>query len=182
MHSLSSWLLQFFVWCLASNIDRGVFGQSLPTLPNNACSLDTVYNSIKTGKVVEYILDVRYRDCPSNKGNQPCGIIVNNVTMPGSKVDGMRTNLITVNDMTPGPVLTATLGDTVRVTVNNYLAEPTTLHFHGITQFRTPYMDGDPYVSNCPILLGQSFTYEFIAHPAGTTFVSSIISLPFGMF
>lgn len=42
-----------------------------------------------------------------------------------------------------------------------------------MTQFRTPFMDGDEMISNCPIAAGHSHVYEFIAHPAGTTFYHS---------
>ena len=51
----------------------------------------------------------------------------------------------------------------------NHLGEPTTIHFHGVTQFRTPFMDGNRMISNYPIAAGPSHVYEFVAHPAGTT-------------
>jgi laccase len=56
------------------------------------------------------------------------------------------TDAIVINDEIPGPEIRAKLGDTIRVNVMNLLHEPTTMHFHGITQFRTPFMDGDEMV------------------------------------
>jgi FtsP/CotA-like multicopper oxidase with cupredoxin domain len=159
---------------LAFATARIVAAQNLPSLPNNLCSLDKVYDSIKTNNVVEVTLQVRYKDCPSNKGNKPCSASNTQGYSPGPKLNGVETtNSILVNNEIPGPEIRAKLGDTVRVTVLNYLGEPSTMHFHGITQFRTPFMDGDEMVSNCPIPPGKTYTYEFIAHPAGTTFYHS---------
>ncbi len=70
------------------------------------------------------------------------------------------------NGQVPGPELRVTEGDTVRVTVTNDLAEPTTIHWHGV-EVPAP-MDGVPRLSQEPIPPGGSFTYEFIATPAGT--------------
>jgi hypothetical protein len=149
-------------------------GQTLPTLSNNLCDYDTIYDSIRTGNVVEVNLQVRYRNCPANLYNKPCRASNPQGFAEGPLLNGVLSdNTIVVNDAIPGPEIRANLGDTVRVNVVNYLGEPTTMHFHGMTQFRTPYMDGDDMVTNCPIPAGYSHTYEFVAHPAGTTFYHS---------
>ena len=148
--------------------------QDLPALPNEMCDYDTVYEKIKTGNVIEVNLTVKYRNCPANRDNKPCRAENHQGFAPGPLLDGVQTdNSIVVNDEIPGPEIRAKLGDTIRVNVFNLLGEPTTMHFHGITQFRTPFMDGDEMISNCPIASGASHTYEFIAHPAGTTFYHS---------
>jgi len=147
--------------------------QDLPQLRDNICDLDTIYNGIRTGNVVETTLDIRRRDCPSNRGNQPCAVDNFQGDAPGPILDGVRAPVYTINDSSPAPTIRANLGDTIRVTVRNFIGEPTTMHFHGMTQFRTPYADGDEMVSNCPIQFGQTYTYEFIAHPAGSTFYHS---------
>lgn len=50
----------------------------------------------------------------------------------------------------------------VRVRVNNLMANlSTTIHWHGIDQKETTWMDGVVGVSQCGIPPGQSFTYEF---------------------
>ncbi|CAB0032828.1 unnamed protein product [Trichogramma brassicae] len=55
------------------------------------------------------------------------------------------------------------------------LSESTTIHWHGFKQRGTPYMDGVPFVSQCPILPGQTFQYIFNATEAGTYFWHSHI-------
>ena len=66
----------------------------------------------------------------------------------------------------PGPLLRVTEGDTVRAVFRNNLAESTGIHFHG--QSLPNAMDGVPHVTQDPIEPGQSWTYEFVAKPAGS--------------
>ena len=57
----------------------------------------------------------------------------------------------------------------VVVHVDNQLVyETTTIHWHGIHMKNTPWMDGVAYVTQCPILPRQKFTYRFKAEPHGT--------------
>src|SRR6266851_7668102 len=80
---------------------------------------------------------------------------------PGKVVDAYA-----YNGQVPGPELRVIEGDTVRVTVKNELSEPTTVHWHGVD---VPVaMDGVPDTSGPPIAPGGTFTYEFVATPAGT--------------
>lgn len=46
--------------------------------------------------------------------------------------------------------------------------ENAAVHWHGIHQVGTPFYDGVPFITQCPILPGQKFKYEFVASPAGT--------------
>src|SRR2546428_12727443 len=48
----------------------------------------------------------------------------------------------------------------------NELDEPTTVHWHGVDV--PAAMDGVPDTSGPPIAPGGTFTYEFVATPAGT--------------
>ena len=66
----------------------------------------------------------------------------------------------TYNGTVPGPVLRATEGDIFRVNFNNHGTHPHTIHFHGI---HPAGMDG-VFETVAP---GNSFTYEFEAHPYG---------------
>jgi len=66
----------------------------------------------------------------------------------------------TFNRTVPGPVLRATEGDQVRITLVNKGTLPHTIHFHGI---HPSSMDGVFEL----VAPGQSFTYEFIARPFG---------------
>lgn len=83
--------------------------------------------------------------------------------------DGVTQTLITVNDQFPGPMIEANWGDWIEVTVKNNRSEGTSLHWHGFLQTGTPYMDGTPGISQCPIAPGSSFTYRFRAELYGTS-------------
>lgn len=72
----------------------------------------------------------------------------------------------TYNGMVPGPLIRVTDGDKVRILVKNNLSEPTTIHWHGVQVPNN--MDGIPDETQKPIQPGETFTYEFVAKPAGT--------------
>ncbi|KAL3853447.1 hypothetical protein ACJMK2_016983 [Sinanodonta woodiana] len=79
-----------------------------------------------------------------------------------------------VNGKMPGPAILVYEGQYIVVHVtNNLINEALTIHWHGITQKETPWMDGVPFVTQCPILPGQTFTYRFKAEPSGTHFYHS---------
>ncbi|KAF1941693.1 laccase-2 precursor [Clathrospora elynae] len=83
--------------------------------------------------------------------------------------DGYSRPVIGVNGQWPIPIIEANVGDTVSVTVHNNLGnETTSLHFHGMFQTGTQASDGTTSVTQCPIQPGDSFTYTFVANPAGT--------------
>lgn len=98
--------------------------------------------------------------------------------------DGRRFSGYLINDQFPGPEIRVREGDKVRITVNNRLDQPTTLHWHGIN-VPSP-MDGVPGISEDPIQPGKSFTYEFIAGPSGTRWYHSHVfemeQIPNGLF
>jgi FtsP/CotA-like multicopper oxidase with cupredoxin domain len=72
------------------------------------------------------------------------------------------------NGTAPGPVLRARQGDRLRARLENRLAEPTTVHWHGV---RVPNaMDGVPVITQPPIEAGGSFLYDFELPDAGTFF------------
>ncbi|XP_058055830.1 uncharacterized protein LOC131207238 [Anopheles bellator] len=85
--------------------------------------------------------------------------------------DGVRRNVAVVNRMMPGPAIDVCENDLIVVDVENHLmGESTTIHWHGLHQRRTPYMDGVPHVSQCPISPGTTFRYTFRADNPGTHF------------
>ncbi|XP_025992935.1 laccase-1 isoform X1 [Solenopsis invicta] len=85
--------------------------------------------------------------------------------------DGMKRSLMIVNRQLPGPPIEVCQGDRIIVDMINLLhAESTTMHWHGQHHLTTPYMDGVPYVSQCPIHPGATFRYNYIATEAGTHF------------
>lgn len=85
-----------------------------------------------------------------------------NITHGRGAPDGFEKTMIFINGQSPGPLIEANSGDTIRVYVNNMMANTsTTLHWHGIDQRNTTWMDGVYAVSQCGIPPGESFTYEF---------------------
>jgi FtsP/CotA-like multicopper oxidase with cupredoxin domain len=77
-----------------------------------------------------------------------------------------RTVVWTYNGTLPGPVLRVRQGTPFRATVENGLAENTTVHWHGIRLPNT--MDGVPGLTQPPIAPGERFEYDFTPRDAGT--------------
>ncbi|GBP81797.1 Laccase-1 [Eumeta japonica] len=85
--------------------------------------------------------------------------------------DGTNRAVTVVNRKMPGPSVEVCQHDRVIVDVENSLmTEGTTVHWHGQHQRGTPYMDGTPYITQCPILPETTFRYQFNATQAGTHF------------
>ncbi|GKZ26428.1 hypothetical protein AbraIFM66951_004932 [Aspergillus brasiliensis] len=86
--------------------------------------------------------------------------------------DGYNKSGLLINGQFPGPMIEANWGDMIEVTVQNEIYsvdEGLTLHWHGLTQKKTPWEDGVPGVTQCPIVPGSSFTYRFQADQYGTS-------------
>jgi FtsP/CotA-like multicopper oxidase with cupredoxin domain len=75
--------------------------------------------------------------------------------------DGFTRNMFLVNGQYPGPKIEVNHKDVIKVNVRNNLREPTSLHWHGMLQTGTPWMDGVPGMTGCPIPPDSSYTYEF---------------------
>jgi len=78
--------------------------------------------------------------------------------------------MIMTNGTFPGPPLKMKVGQTVEFLVHNELPDPTTIHFHGITQQGTPWSDGVPGLSQRSIAPGSSFLYKWTADESGVYF------------
>ncbi|XP_014284391.1 uncharacterized protein [Halyomorpha halys] len=88
--------------------------------------------------------------------------------------DGYERPFISVNRQMPGPSIQVCQGDRVIVDVVNQMPDETTsIHWHGINQNGSQYCDGVPYVTQCPILPGTTFRYDFRARRAGTYYYHS---------
>jgi FtsP/CotA-like multicopper oxidase with cupredoxin domain len=72
------------------------------------------------------------------------------------------------NEATPGPVIRARRGDTVKVRLINGLDEPTAIHWHGV-RLRNA-MDGAPPLTQPAVAPGETFDYSFVVPDAGTFF------------
>ena len=93
--------------------------------------------------------------------------------------DGYNKSVILVNNQFPGPLLEANWGDTIQVTMTNNIQAPgegLSLHWHGQPQRLSPWYDGVPAVSQCPIAPGSTFTYTFRAEAYGTSWYHSHVS------
>jgi FtsP/CotA-like multicopper oxidase with cupredoxin domain len=80
---------------------------------------------------------------------------------PGRTVKAMA-----YNGRVPGPEIRVREGQRIRIVLKNSLAEPTTIHWHGVDVPNA--MDGVPGVTQKAVQPGETFVYEFDARPAGT--------------
>ncbi|HXC41390.1 MAG TPA: multicopper oxidase domain-containing protein, partial [Burkholderiales bacterium] len=81
---------------------------------------------------------------------------------------GVPSDVWGFNGSVPGPVLRFRRGEQARIVVANDLPgkNTTAVHWHGV---RVPNaMDGVPQVTQPPIPVGESFTYEFPVPDSGT--------------
>ncbi|KAK4840732.1 hypothetical protein QYF36_016748 [Acer negundo] len=102
-----------------------------------------MFNSLSEARVHNYTWDITYQ-----YKSQDC----------------YKKLAITINGMTPGPVISATEGDTIIVNVINKLfMENFAIHWHSIKQIGTPWMDGADGVSQCATIPG---TYMYHSHYA----------------
>lgn len=60
---------------------------------------------------------------------------------------------------------------------NRMMGESTSIHWHGMHQRETPYMDGVPFVTQCPIPPHTVFRYSFTADHEGTHWWHSHIGM-----
>ncbi|CAL1547209.1 unnamed protein product [Lymnaea stagnalis] len=111
-----------------------------------------------------YVLSKACHGCPYN---------LSHCSMPHCiAADGFGRGIKVANRMMPGPGIQVCEGDTIEVTVDNRLesSEGTSIHWHGILQHDTQYMDGVAMVTQCPIPFNAKFTYRFLASSHGTHF------------
>lgn len=81
------------------------------------------------------------------------------------------TPAITINGISPGPPIEVCVNDLIIVEVKNKIqAEDIAIHWHGIEQKGSPFMDGVPMVTQCPINYGSTYKYAFKATSPGTYF------------
>jgi FtsP/CotA-like multicopper oxidase with cupredoxin domain len=86
--------------------------------------------------------------------------------------DGYLRDVLLVNGAYPGPLIEANWGDTIVVKVNNNITGPeegTAIHWHGFLQHDTPWEDGAPGISQCPVTPKRSYSYEFTASLYGSS-------------
>ncbi|KAK9331793.1 Cupredoxin [Lipomyces starkeyi] len=122
-------------------------------------------NSTSTFTLPDWKLDTStaYRISKGWNSSEPATTRVYNLTI--SEVtgwpDGYNRTLTVINGQFPGPLIEANMGDRLIVNVQNNGVNMTTMHFHGLYQNGTNFMDGTYQISQCGIPPGGSFTYNF---------------------
>ena len=118
---------------------------------------------------VIYYFDDDGTPTPLQTGRECSNLTNTNCTNP-QFMDGKTYRLvIAVNGQIPGPTLIVHEGQEVEIHVQNNLAsEGISIHWHGMHQKGTPWMDGVGQVTQCPIGPQSSFSYRYIASPSGT--------------
>ncbi|KAG6007274.1 hypothetical protein E4U21_006192 [Claviceps maximensis] len=83
--------------------------------------------------------------------------------------DGVYRPMMLINNQFPGPLVECNEGDTIIVQVQNKAVNATSIHFHGLFQNGTNFMDGTVGVTQCPIAPNSNFTYKFdVRRQSGT--------------
>ncbi|KAF2815212.1 uncharacterized protein BDZ99DRAFT_379150 [Mytilinidion resinicola] len=75
--------------------------------------------------------------------------------------DGVYRPMMVINGQFPGPLIEANEGDTIVVQIINKATNATSIHWHGLYQNGSNWMDGTVGITQCPIAPGANFTYEF---------------------
>ncbi|GAB7362061.1 hypothetical protein MBLNU230_g2095t1 [Neophaeotheca triangularis] len=112
-----------------------------------------------------------YKECPNTGVTRHYDFTVGEMIIAP---DGVEKKGLVINEAFPGPTIEANWGDWIEVVVHNNLTwEGTSLHWHGLLQRETPWFDGVPSLSQCPIAPGSSFTYRFRADLYGSSWYHS---------
>ena len=80
--------------------------------------------------------------------------------------DEQLTNLWLLNNSCVDPLTITEKGDILEIEFTNLLNEPTTLHWHGISNLNS--MEGVPYVSQPLVETGETFVDRFPINETGT--------------
>jgi FtsP/CotA-like multicopper oxidase with cupredoxin domain len=92
--------------------------------------------------------------------------------------DGVYRPMVLINNTFPGPLIESNEGDEIVVHVHNYASNATSIHWHGLYQNGSNWMDGTVGVTQCPITPGHSFTYRFnVTGQSGTYYYHSHMSM-----
>ncbi|KAL2006773.1 hypothetical protein VTN00DRAFT_9441 [Thermoascus crustaceus] len=84
------------------------------------------------------------------------------ITSGDRRPDGVKKRVYLINDLFPGPTVEARSSDTLIISVKNDLQEESiSVHWHGLHMRNANSMDGVVGVTQCAILPGTSFTYNF---------------------
>ncbi|KAG6448378.1 hypothetical protein O3G_MSEX005450 [Manduca sexta] len=113
-----------------------------------------------------YFLEKCYRPCKFNVKPKRCHYKFNIEPSIGDNKFP-----ISINGIAPGPPIYACVNDVIVVEVTNRIpGQSIAVHWHGVEQRGTPFMDGVPMVTQCPVEYGTTYKYLFVASSPGTFF------------
>ena len=112
---------------------------------------------------------------------QACGNCFGNNSTPADcfnpqcvTADGVERGIMTVNRKLPGDSIHVCRNDLIVVDAINMMSGvSTTLHWHGFLMKESPWMDGVPFVTQCPIQFANTFRYQFHSRGSGTQWYHS---------
>jgi manganese oxidase len=149
-------------WC-----DLGTFGSLGEDQAHEKMELDDMRNEMNdikgiTKDAVTQLNKVNTKDAKNNAREFHLICKEGSIEVfPGTKV-----NCLTYNGHIPGPVIRVHEGDLVRVIVHNQMTMATSLHFHGLVLPQS--VDGLPRRDGGLVRPGDTYSYQFVAQPAGT--------------
>lgn len=124
-------------------------------------------NKLEILRFIAKLIQMLFRACANCTQGHLEGCLDNSCVL----ADGVSRSFLSINFQLPGPSIHVCLGDIIVVDLTNEAeGVATAIHWHGVRQFRTQFMDGVPYVTQCPIPFGAKFRYAFHADDAGTHF------------
>lgn len=101
------------------------------------------------------------------------------ITDGEGRPDGVLRPIMLINNQFPGPLIEMNEGDVLIVKLLNKASNATALHWHGIFQNGTNWMDGAAGVTQCPIAPGQSYQYKFnVTGQSGTCKINLLKTSP----
>ena len=109
-------------------------------------------------------------ELPPEPNDMPSSCVNNPNCTDAYTTDGNSfRSILTINNRFPAPTLIVPNNSIVLVDVYNRLSsEATSIHWHGMHQMNTPWMDGVEHITQCGIAPSSSFRYIFRAFPPGT--------------
>ncbi len=151
---------------------------SAASASSSSASSDTSSSSTSMSSSATTPTTANVPNATQSFGNQPARYVIDkdgakHFTLTAQQVmwepvKGKRVLAWTLDGTVPGPMIRATAGDHVRITLINHLPQATSMHWHGLEV--PSVQDGVPGVGQKPIEPGQSYTYDFTLHDedAGT--------------
>lgn len=169
-HKRQSWWIDvaFIIACFGTALPLTLLALSLDLQGRPESSpLEIALSASLRRPDEDYVLDPNWDFGAPNQVRTYDWIIVDKEGDP----DGVAKPMMTINGQFPGPLIEVNEGDVVEVNVHNSAVNSTAIHWHGIFQNGTNWMDGAAGVTQCPIAPGASFRYRFnVTGQSGTYF------------